>query len=167
MLTADNDHDEIAKRRVLMLLSVLSGERAVTEVIAEHRISRPTYYQQETKALQAMLEALTPGRSGPKGPSKVDELTKRVEQMQAKLEAAQRKERRTQRLLHLTRKMVKPGSVTTGKKRPRKARARRNSPAPGIDSSSSPKTPNASPTAKASTKTRPSSTTTGSRSSTS
>ena len=123
MLTADNDHDEIAKRRVLMLLSVLSGEKPVTEVIAEYRISRPTYYQQETKALQAMLEALTPGRNGPKGPSKVDDLLRRVEQLQAKLEAAQRKERRTQRLLHLTRKMVKPGSVTTGQKR----RSRRRS----------------------------------------
>lgn len=123
MLTAKNDHDEIAKRRALMILSVLSGEKPVTEVIAEHRISRPTYYQQETKALEAMLEALTPGHNGPRKLSKVDELTKQVEQLQAKLEAAERRERRTQRLLHMTRKMVKPGSVTTGKKR----KARRQS----------------------------------------
>lgn len=120
VLTAKNEHDEVAKRRVLMILSVLSGERAVTEMIAEHRISRPTYYQQETKALNAMLEALTPGQNGSKKLSKVDELTRQVEQLQAKLEASERRERRTQRLLHMTRKMVKPGKVTTGKKRKRR-----------------------------------------------
>jgi hypothetical protein len=123
MLTAKNDHDETAKRRVLMILSVLSGEKAVTEVIAEHRISRPTYYQQETKALKAMLEALTPGQNGSRKLSKVDELTRQVEQLQAKLEAAERRERRTQRLLHMTRKMVKPGKVTTGKKRKSRRRS--------------------------------------------
>jgi hypothetical protein len=123
MLTAKNDHDDVAKRRVLMILSVLSGEKAVTEVIAEHRISRPTYYQQETKALTAMLEALTPGQNGSRKLSKVDELTRQVEKLQAKLEASERRERRTQRLLHMTRKMVKPGKVTTGKKRKSRRRS--------------------------------------------
>src|SRR5579859_1014600 len=57
------DLDEVAKARCLMILSVLSGERPVTEVIAEAKVSRGTYYQLEERALQAMLSALNPASS--------------------------------------------------------------------------------------------------------
>ena len=43
-LVRPSDLDEMAKRRCLMILSVLSGERPVTEVVEEEQISRMTYY---------------------------------------------------------------------------------------------------------------------------
>src|SRR5438270_8570674 len=52
--------DAIARSRCLMVLSVLSGEKPVTDAIAETKISRGTYYQLEAKALNAMLAALNP-----------------------------------------------------------------------------------------------------------
>ena len=52
--------DRIAQQRCLMVLSVLSGEKPVTDAIAEAGISRGTYYQLETRALSAMLRALGP-----------------------------------------------------------------------------------------------------------
>src|ERR1041384_5440495 len=65
LLTGEGQ-EEMARRRLLMVLSVLSGEKAVTDVIAEAAISRGTYYQLEEKALRAMLVALLPA-SGPEG----------------------------------------------------------------------------------------------------
>src|SRR5260370_1642379 len=60
-LLRQTDLDEIAKRRCLLVLSVLSGARPVTDIIEEALISRPMYYQLEEKAIRATLAALTPG----------------------------------------------------------------------------------------------------------
>src|SRR5262249_1356385 len=57
-LVKQSDIDEVARRRCLMILSVLSGERPVTEVVEEAKISRQTYYQLESRAVRAMLSAL-------------------------------------------------------------------------------------------------------------
>src|SRR5512146_1308953 len=59
-LTGRTDLDELAKRRCLMILSVLSGERPVSDVLEEQGISRGTYYNMEQRALEAMLAALIP-----------------------------------------------------------------------------------------------------------
>ena len=53
--------DEVGKARCLMVLSVLSGEKPVTDAISEAGISRATYYHLETRALSSMLRALAPG----------------------------------------------------------------------------------------------------------
>lgn len=98
-----SDLDEMAKRRCLLVLSVLSGERAVTEVIAEAQISRPMYYQLEERALRAMLVALTPGANDP-GAS---EPAKRIAELERRLEVAEQGRRRSERLLLLTRKVMK------------------------------------------------------------
>ena len=63
-LLTSTELDQIAQRRCVKLLSVLSGETSVTEAIAEMQISRGTYYKLETTALAAMLTALTPGVEG-------------------------------------------------------------------------------------------------------
>jgi hypothetical protein len=42
-------------------LDVLSGQTPVTDAIRAAKLSRGTYDQIETRALQAMLAALTPG----------------------------------------------------------------------------------------------------------
>jgi len=57
-LARSADLDPIARVRCLMVLSVLSGEKPVTDAITEAGISRGRYYQLETRALSAMLRAL-------------------------------------------------------------------------------------------------------------
>ncbi|MBV8195604.1 MAG: hypothetical protein JOY80_08760 [Candidatus Dormibacteraeota bacterium] len=105
----------MAKRRCLLVLSVLSGERPVTDVIEEAQISRPMYYQLEERALRAMLLALTPGASEP-GSS---EPTKRIAELEAKVAQLEADKRRGERLLLLTRKVIKgPMKLAVG--RPRK-----------------------------------------------
>jgi hypothetical protein len=104
--------DEMAKRRCLLVLSVLSGERAVTEVIAEAQISRPMYYQLEERALRAMLVALTPGATDP-GAS---EPAKRIAELEKRVIHLERSKRRSERLLLLTRKVLKgPMKVAAGR----------------------------------------------------
>lgn len=108
----------IAQRRCLTVLAVLSGEKAVTEAITELAISRGTYYQWEERALEAMLASLAPGSEAPgsSGPSA------RVAELETRVATLEREKRRSERLLLLTRKVVKSGPVTTGAGRPPKAR---------------------------------------------
>ena len=116
-LLSREDLDGIAQRRCLMVLSVLSGQVAVTDAIAEAQISRGTYYQLEEKALEAMLRALTPGsESSPGGASEAQ--ARRVEELEGKVASLEREKRRLDRLLLLTRKVVKTGPLTTGAGRP-------------------------------------------------
>jgi hypothetical protein len=113
--------DEMAKRRCLMVLSVLSGERPVTEVIEEAKISRGHYYNLEERAIEAMLAALTPGSEAPDGTP-----AKKIAALEQKVAQLERQKRRGERLLLLTRKVVKPGPVTTTSGRPRSTRAGRS-----------------------------------------
>jgi hypothetical protein len=103
------DLDEMARRRCLMVLSVLSGERPVTDVIEEAKMSRGTYYHLEERALRAMLLALTPGADS----SQAETPAKRIEELERKVQQLERDKRRSERLLMLTRKVVKAGPVTT------------------------------------------------------
>lgn len=114
--------DELAKRRCLLLLQVLSGELSVTDAIAQAQISRQLYYLLEERALLAMLQALsttsleaeeTPGPS----------LEKEVAALRARVKKLETEKRRADRLLFLTRKVVKPGVLTTGRGRKRLAPA--------------------------------------------
>jgi len=114
--------DEMAKRRCLLILSVLSGTTPVSEAIAEAKISRGTYYQLETRAMNAMLQALMPGAetSGAGEP-----LALQMARSEARIKRLEREKRRTERLLYLTRKVLKPGPVKTDKG-PRKRRGRKS-----------------------------------------
>jgi hypothetical protein len=107
-LKSSAEVDALARSRCLMVLSVLSGEKPVTEAIQEARISRPTYYQLETRALNAMLLALNP--LAPSAQSSSPDLSAaaaRIEQLEGQVKHLEQDKRRTQRLLLLTRKSLR------------------------------------------------------------
>ena len=118
-LTGRKDLDEVAQRRCLLVLSVLSGEKPVTAAIAEMGISRPLYYQLESKALLAMLAALAPGVSTATSAVELSPLH-RVAALEEKVAELEQDKRRLERLLFLTRKVVPPGPVAFPQKRGRK-----------------------------------------------
>lgn len=113
------DLDQVARNRVLLVLSVLSGEKPVTTAIEEHAISRGFYYQLETKALNAMLLALAPGSDGDASPDAMG-LQHRIQQLEEKLERAEAAQRRAERLLLVQRKLTNSGPVKTHRGRPPK-----------------------------------------------
>jgi len=106
--------DQIAQRRTLMILSVLSGEKPVTDAIGEAKISRGHYYQLEERALEAILEAMEPGAS----PGRPVETTTRLLQMEEKIGELEATKRRLERLLQMTRKVLKPGPMKSARGRP-------------------------------------------------
>jgi hypothetical protein len=108
--------DEMARRRCLLVLSVLSGEKPVTDAIAESGMSRNTYYQMEERALEAMLEALGPTP----GPGRKPDQASRIAALEERLGRLEQEKRRAERLLLLTRKVVRRGRLTLpGLGRPR------------------------------------------------
>jgi hypothetical protein len=107
--------DEIAKRRCLMVLEVLSGAKPVTDVIESGQMSRGTYYKLEERALEAMLRALSPtaGPDGTDGQALTGALA-RVAELEARLAKSEQEKRRSDKLFVMTRKLVKKGPMTTG-----------------------------------------------------
>ena len=114
--------DQIAQRRTLMLLSVLSGETPVTDAIERAQISRGHYYQLEERALQAILEAMEPNAS----PGRPPQLSSRLLQLEGKVKELEGDKRRLERLLALTRKVLRAGPMKSARGRPRLAPAGRS-----------------------------------------
>src|SRR5262245_59822948 len=143
-LTGRSDLDEMACRRCLMILSVLSGEKPVSTAIGELGISRALYYQLETKALVAMLVALAPGSNAALTPEEAGP-ARRIAELEKQLNRLEQDKRRLERLLFLTRKVIPPGPITMPTKRGRKPR--RASVDGGLGSSTPSETnaPSASP----------------------
>lgn len=115
--------ESIARSRCLMVLSVLSGEKPVTDAVAEAKISRGTYYQLETRALRAMLAVLNP-MGKPPAASEAQDLAKarkRIDELEVQIEILRREKRRAERLLLLTRKSATTAPVTTRRGRPPKS----------------------------------------------
>jgi hypothetical protein len=113
-LLEQRDLDDVARRRCLLMLSVLSGETPVTDAIEGTDLSRQAYYCLEERALRAMLRALTPGIE-PSPPGGPDPATlKRVTDLESKVKHLEREKRRLERLLLLTRKALRPGPLKTG-----------------------------------------------------
>lgn len=109
------DLDEMARRRCLLVLSVLSGAKPVTEAIAETGMSRGAYYQLEERALDGMLAAL-----GPTPPGRKADPSSEIASLEAKVAKMEAEKRRAERLLLLTQKVVKKGRlVFPGRGRPR------------------------------------------------
>ena len=122
------DLDPIARARCLMVLSVLSGEKPVTEAIEEAGIARPTYYHLETRALSAMLRALGPGAEETEETSP----QRQVATLEKKLKLAEQGKRRAERLLLMTRRVlgpVKTSSTRSGRGPSRRSKKRKTSPA--------------------------------------
>lgn len=132
LLTAEN-LDAIAKARCLMVLRVLSGEQPVTEAIVEAKISRGTYYQLETRALNAMLSALNPLAS-PDGTPDLTSPAKQIEQLQEKVKRLEQEKRRAERLLFMTRKVIRPTPVTTGRGPKKRRSSTTSGPKPSTSS---------------------------------
>lgn len=110
-LTQAQDLDEVAKSRCLLVLRVLSGEMPVTDAIEEARISRQMYYLLEERALRAMLSALLPGASS-ETTSGGQGWARRVAELEAQVKTLEKHRRRGERLLLLTRKVVRAKPVT-------------------------------------------------------
>ena len=118
-LEKPSDLDAVARNRVLLVLSVLSGEKPVTDAIEGAGISRGFYYQLETKALNAMLLALAPGSDGDASPDAMG-LQSRIKQLEEKLARAEAAQRRAERLLFVQRKLTRSATVKTHRGRPAK-----------------------------------------------
>ncbi len=116
-LAQTQDLDEVAKSRCLLVLSVLSGEKPVTDAIEEAQISRQLYYLLEERALRGMLSALAPGASAD-ATSAGHGWARRMADLEARLRRSEQQKRRSERLLLLTRKVVRARPVT-GAGRPR------------------------------------------------
>lgn len=151
-LTGRKDLDQVAQRRTLLILSVLSGHTPVTTAITEHGISRPLYYQLETKGLVGMMRALIPGASAASSPDEATPMRQIVE-LEEKVARLEQENRRLERLLFFAKKVVPPGPVAFPQKRGRKPGRRSTSggpaPSPGSKkpaSSPTPATPASMPT---------------------
>ena len=143
-LSQQQDLDEMARRRTMMVLRVLSGEQPVTDAILEAKISRGTYYQLETKALQAVLRALAPGAelSGTPG---ADGMVRRISELEGQVKQLLQEKRRAERLLFLTKKLVKKGPLASPLRgRPRKTSSSSSTKA-GAGASTNSATSNSTP----------------------
>src|SRR5438552_1953456 len=132
-LQKQDELDAIAQRRTLMVLEVLSGQKPVTDAIAEAQISRGHYYQLEERALKAILEAMEPGAS----PGRAPEATTRLLQMEERVKQLEKEKRRLERLLSMTRKVLRPGPMKTSLGRPRSARAGKSDSVPSMQAKTS------------------------------
>ena len=135
-LVEKKDLDEIAQRRCLLVLEVLSGARPVTDAIVESGVSRQTYYKLEERALRAMLTALSPA-VGPDGTETgaLEAALAKASDLEEKLATAEKDKRRSDRLSLAIRKMIKPGPLTTGLGHKRGPRRSRVSTSAGLGSS--------------------------------
>lgn len=118
-----SDLDAVARNRVLLVLSVLSGEKPVTSAIEDAGISRGFYYQLETKAINAMLLALAPGADSDASPDATG-LHQRIKQLEDKVTKAEAAQRRAERMLLVQRKLSGTGPVKTHRGRPPKTTTR-------------------------------------------
>jgi hypothetical protein len=122
-----------------MVLSVFSGEKPVTDAITEAGISRGTYYQLETRALNAMLRALGPGGATESAETSPQ---RQIAGLEEKVKSLEKAKRRAERLLLMTRKVMGPprrtGSTRSGSGPSPRSKARRK---PGREKTASPSTP--------------------------
>src|SRR5262245_30239482 len=87
----------VARSRCQMVLSVLSGEKPVTDAITEAKVSRQTYYHLETRALNAMLAALNPLASvSDTGTLELSAATSRIAELQERVQRLEREKRRAE-----------------------------------------------------------------------
>ena len=143
-LSGRKDLDQIAQRRTLLILSVLSGHTPVTTAIAEHGISRPLYYQLEMKGLLGMMRALVPGANAASNPEDATPM-RQLADLEEKVIRLEQENRRLERLLLLAKKVLPTGPVAFPQRRGRKPG--RRSTTGGLAPSPGSKRPGTSPLA--------------------
>lgn len=124
--------DAIARSRCLLLLSVLSGEKPVTDAVREARISRALYYQLEARALRAMLEAMSPIRAT--SARRKEQAWERIAALEAQLKRREQECRRSRRLLYLVRLSNRVPMKTGRRGRLSRATRESTSTSPGASS---------------------------------
>jgi len=125
-LKESQELDGVARSRCLLILSVLSGEKPVTEAIEQSGITRQTYYNLETKALHAMLTALHPmAATVENGATHLS--AAQIGVLEEKVQKLEQDKRRTERLLLLTRKSLKV-PLTSARRRGRPPKDRSSIP---------------------------------------
>jgi hypothetical protein len=124
-----------------MVLSVLSGEKPVSDAIQEAGISRGTYYQLETRALCAMLRALGPLASSEGEQGAQTSPARQIAFLEEKVKALERANRRSQRLLLMTRRVMKAPEAKTASTRSGNARLPRSKRTKGRPQPQGPSTP--------------------------
>jgi uncharacterized protein YggU (UPF0235/DUF167 family) len=142
--------EAVAQRRCLLVLAVLSGEQPVTDAIESTGVSRQLYYQLEEKALKGMVHALGPGSEA--NEELAQSLATQLELAQERVKQLETEKRRAERLLLLTRKLVRPGPMV-GRGRPRKYKPRSTKAGPASSTSGPTKTATAEGTASTPTST--------------
>lgn len=136
--------EAVARRRCLLVLAVLSGEQPVTDAIESTGVSRQLYYQLEERALKAMLRALAPSAEGRE--EMEQSLAAQLDSALGRVKLLEMEKRRAERLLLLTRKLIRPGPVTVGRGgRPRKYARRSAASGPAPSSAGATKPATASP----------------------
>jgi hypothetical protein len=116
------EQHRIAQARCLMILSVLSGQKSVKEVIAEARVSRTLYYQMEERALNGMMRALGPRVAEAPGEHReLREARTQVRLLSARVKSLTQRKRAAERLLRLLMKSNRASVTTERRGRPRKA----------------------------------------------
>lgn len=148
-LSGRTDLDQVAQRRTLLILSVLSGHLPVTTAIEKHGISRPLYYQLETKGLVGMMRALIPGANATANPDDATPM-RQVADLEEKIARLEQENRRLERLLYFAKKVLPEGPLAFPQKRGRKPGRRSTTaglaPSPASTKASSTKpTPSPSP----------------------
>lgn len=133
-LKESREMDEMARRRALMILSVLSGEVTVSDAIERAQISRCTYYRLEEKALSAMVGALMPGTEESGDGGALTQLG-RIEALHAKVARLEKEKRRREHLGGLTKKIFTNGPMKTARGGQRRKVSKKPS-APSSDSAS-------------------------------
>jgi len=128
-LSGRKDLDQVAQRRTLLILSVLSGHTPVTTAITEHGISRPLYYQLETKGLVGMMRALVPGANAAANPDDATPMRQIIE-LEEKVVRLEQENRRLERLLFFAKKVLPAGPLAFPQKRGRKPSRRSTSAGP-------------------------------------
>jgi hypothetical protein len=143
-LSGRTDLDQVAQRRTLLILSVLSGHTPVTTAIADHGISRPLYYQLETKALVGMMRALIPGAGSTSNPDDATPV-RQLAELEDKVVRLEQENRRLERLLLLAKKVLPDGPVAFPQKRGRKPGRRSTIAGPAPSPASTKTSPKPSP----------------------
>jgi len=106
--------DQVAQARCMMVLSVLSGQTPVSDAIRAAGVSRGTYYQLETRALNGMLRALVPGATEEGGDPRP---RRQIADLESKVVRLERTRRRLERLLALSRRLSRGSALNVRARR--------------------------------------------------
>lgn len=105
--------DPEAKGKVAMVLSVLSGEKAIAEACRETGLAPLQYYKLEDKMVRAMVQAAMLPGAGRRGDPGAE-----IRTLSEETEALRREQRRMQSLVRITRKVLGLGNRIPRKKGP-------------------------------------------------